>query len=74
MRSANVDRNKEIIDAFDDLLNYFKEHKLFDAYYQELEYLAVLHIFILVSVRVLKAKKASLLENICSDKRKFSKL
>ena len=57
MRSANVDRNKEIIDAFDDLVNYFKEHKLFDAYYQELEYLAVLHIFILASVRVLKANR-----------------
>ena len=53
----NHNNRPEIIDAFDDLVNYFKEHKLFDAYYQELEYLAVLHIFILASVRVLKANR-----------------
>ncbi len=57
MHSSKVDRNKEIIDAFDDLLDYFKEHKLFDMYHKELEYLAVLHIFIFASVRVLKADR-----------------
>lgn len=57
MHSSAVARNQEILDAFDDLLAYFKEHRLFDTYYAELEFLAVYHILITASVRVLKADR-----------------
>lgn len=57
MNSTQVARNREIIDAFDDLLSYFKQHNFFQIYHKELAYLAILHIFIHASVRVLKADR-----------------
>lgn len=54
MHSKNIERNSEIIDAIDDVITYYKEHDLFKRYYHILEYLAIDHIFILASVRVIK--------------------
>jgi len=54
MHNSNIERNGEIIDAIDDVLSYYKEKNLFERYYFILEYLAIVHIFLLASVRVIK--------------------
>ena len=55
MRSSNVDRNREILDAFDDLLPWFKAHGLWDTYRDALCRLCIDHVYIAASVRVLQA-------------------
>lgn len=63
MRSAHIQRNKEIIDALDDVITYYKQKNLFKIYENELQYLAVYHVLLTASVRVLKAdRKHSLLK------------
>jgi len=50
--NTNVERNKEILDAFDDIIDYYKSNGLFEKYYNELEYLAILNIYTSASTRV----------------------
>ena len=57
MHTKQVERNRDIIAAFDDLLAYFKRHGLFETYRNELEFLAVFHVLVSASVRVLKADR-----------------
>ena len=59
MNSGKVARNVEIIQAFDDILPWFREHVLFAEYRQELEYLAVFHAYLTASVRVILADRKS---------------
>ena len=54
MNSGKVARNVEIIEAFGDILPWFREHGLFAEYRQELEHLTVAHILLTSSVRVLR--------------------
>lgn len=56
MHSSDINRNAEIIEALDDVLNYYKINNLFDIYKEELEFLAVFHILLMGSVRVNKLK------------------
>ena len=64
MKSANLERNREILDAFDDLLPWFRKEGLFEAYRRELEYLAVFHVYLTAGVRVALAdRKSPLLRN-----------
>ena len=58
-RTPNVARNAEILDAFDDLLGWYRENGLFEQYYNELSRLAVDHILLAGSVRVLRADPES---------------
>ena len=51
-RSSNIDRNQEILLAFDDILGWFREHGLLQAYHRELARLAVDHIQLAATVRV----------------------
>lgn len=53
MRSANLERNVEIIDAFEDLLGWYRNKGLFDRYKEELCQLTLLNVFVAASVRVL---------------------
>lgn len=53
-RNANVDRNAEIIDAFEELRKWFMERGLWDRYRNEFHRLAVDHILLAASVRVLR--------------------
>ena len=55
MRNGNVERNREILDAFQDLLGWYREKGLFDTYRRELCRLMVEHLYIAASVRVLQA-------------------
>lgn len=63
MNNLKLARNREIIEAFNDLLGWYRERGLFEKYRQELEYLTVLHVLLTASVRVLRAdRKHPLLE------------
>lgn len=53
-RNVNVERNSEIMDAFDDLIGWFREKGLFEEYYNELSKLAVDHLLLAASVRVIR--------------------
>lgn len=67
MNSANLERNREILDAFDDLLPWFRKEGLFEAYRRELEYLAVFHVYLTAGVRVALAdRKSSLLRELAA--------
>ena len=52
MHSANLARNREILDAFDDLQSWFRDNGLLDRYRPELTRLAVDHILLAATVRV----------------------
>lgn len=54
MHSDDIGRNKEIMEAMDDLITYYKNLQLFERYKEELEFLAVFHVLLLGSVRVNK--------------------
>ena len=58
MNSGNLQRNREIIDAFDDLLPWFSERGLLEEYRDELGYLAATHVYLTASVRVLRSEQA----------------
>ncbi len=62
-RNKNVARNAEILDAFDDLREWFTENGLWEKYYPEFSKLAVDHILLAASVRVIRTdSKNALLE------------
>ncbi len=54
MNNKNSERNIEIIYAFEDIIAWFREKKLYEAYRQELTFLAVEHLLIAATVRVLQ--------------------
>ncbi len=54
MNNSNVQRNLEILDAFDDILSYIIHNKN-EVHFNKIEFLAIDHIYISAVVRVLKA-------------------
>lgn len=52
-KNVNAERNVEILEAFDDILSYFKAQGAFQAYREELCYLTLFHAYLTASVRVL---------------------
>ena len=54
MRSSNVKRSREILDAFDDILQWYRERGLLERYRDELCRLAVDHIQLAAVVRVIR--------------------
>ncbi len=54
MRSSNLERNREIIDAFEDIVDWFKKEGLFEQYRDVLCQLAIDNVYIAASVRVLR--------------------
>ena len=55
MHSAKLDRNVEIIDAFEDLIGWYKERGLFEEYKDILCQLTIEHVYLAASVRILRA-------------------
>lgn len=53
MRSDNLERNREIIDAFNDIIQWYKNAGLYDKYREILCGLCIEHLYIAASVRVL---------------------
>jgi len=60
MQSSNVARNRDVIHAFEDILEWFKSHGLLQQYQKELCYLAVDHLLLAATVRVVCADPHSL--------------
>ena len=58
-RNPNVARNAELFTAFDNLLDWYRENGLFERYYNELSRLAVDHVLLAASVRVLRVDPES---------------
>jgi len=56
MNNSNINRNLEIIEAFNCILDYSKYNKLYDKYEDEIEYLAILHVYLYTIVRILRSK------------------
>jgi len=52
MSSASPARNREILDAFEDILGWFREQGLYETYKNQLTRLAVDHILLAATVRV----------------------
>lgn len=57
MNNVNLERNREIIDAFDDVLTWYKDKGLFEEYYNELKHLTLMHVYLTASVRVLRSDR-----------------
>ena len=55
MNNSNVKRNLEILEAFEDITTYLKKNKMYEKYYDKLEYLAIDHIYISTIVRIINA-------------------
>ena len=55
MNNSNVERNLEILEAFDDVLNYVEKNRKHE-YIEMIEFLAIDHIYISAIVRVLRAE------------------
>lgn len=56
MNTSNVMRNAEIIDAMQDLIDWFREKGLYDRYREELDYLIIDHVLVSATVRVLRTE------------------
>ena len=54
MHHPNLERNREIIDAMEDLLQYFKKNEMYETYRDELCWLTISNVFWYAAVRVLK--------------------
>lgn len=59
MHNRQLERNREIIDAFDDLFSDFQRQGLFSFFYRELEFLTIYHLYLAASVRVLRQDPCS---------------
>ncbi|MBQ6823572.1 MAG: glycosyltransferase family 2 protein [Clostridia bacterium] len=57
MHSANPERCREIIDAFEDLLGWYREQGLFERYKKQLCLLCIEHVYLAASVRVLRVDR-----------------
>ncbi|MBQ9545510.1 MAG: glycosyltransferase family 2 protein [Clostridia bacterium] len=59
MNDSDAAKNSLAIDAFDDILGWFESRKTFEALKDELEMLAVRHLLLAATVRVLRADPSS---------------
>lgn len=55
--NTNVDRNHQILEALEDLISYFKENNLFEAYRDELCQMTIDHVLIAATVRVVRCDR-----------------
>lgn len=55
--NKNVDKNRQILEAMDDLIPYFKENSLFETYQDELCRIVVEHVLIAATVRVVRCDR-----------------
>lgn len=57
MNNLTLDRNREILEAFDDLLGYYASAGLANEYQEELCFLTLFHVYLTASVRVIRADR-----------------
>jgi hypothetical protein len=63
MNADNSTRNLEIIEAMDDLINYYKNQGYYSDFASQMEYLSFKHQFIAATVRVNKINKDSAIQD-----------
>ncbi len=56
MNNTNYQRNLELLDAFDEIIKYFKNRKTYNENYDELEFIAFYHIYIMGIGRIISIK------------------
>ena len=56
MNNSNIAKNLDIILAFDEMIKYFKEKNIYDKISTKLEFLAIYHIYIASTTRVIMAQ------------------
>lgn len=55
MTSTNVIKNLDIIKAFEDVITFLKNNKLYEKYYSEIEFMAIDNLYISTIVRVIRS-------------------
>lgn len=55
MNNSNINKNLDILIAFDDIINYLKDNNKYSEYYDLIEILAIIHIYIATCVRIIRA-------------------
>lgn len=55
MNNSNIERNLEILEAMDEILEFCKVQGIYDELKEELEFLAVQHIYLPTNVRIIRA-------------------
>ena len=53
MNSNNLRKNLDLINAFNEIINYAKKNNCFDKYYNEIGFLVIDHLYISCIVRIL---------------------
>lgn len=56
MNSMGSKRNIEIVDAIDEVIAFYKKHDAYEKYREEIEFLAIDHMYISTLVRLIRAK------------------
>lgn len=56
MTSTNLSKNLDIIDAFEDTVNFFRKHEIYEKFYNEIEFLAIDELFISAIVRAIRSE------------------
>ena len=54
MTSSTIQKNLDILSAFEDIIYYFKKENVYEIFKDELEYMAIDHLFIATSIRVIE--------------------
>jgi glycosyltransferase involved in cell wall biosynthesis len=62
-KNKNISRNLDILASFNEILDFYSRRGMRDLYFHELEFLAIQHVFIASSVRVLRADSRSRIVN-----------
>lgn len=55
MNNSNVGRNRELLDAFNELRSFYCDYGMWDSFQDELIYLAISHLYIAASVRIIRS-------------------
>lgn len=56
MNNINLNKNLELLTAFDEMISYLKKNDMYTKYYEKLELLAIYHIYISGITRLIKTK------------------
>ena len=63
MTGSSVDKNLDIISAFDDVIDYYKKENIYNIFEKEIEYLVVEHVLLAAVVRVLSLSSINNMKN-----------
>ena len=59
MNNRSVEKNIDITTAANEIITYYKKEKKYEKYHSELEYLTIINVYLLASVRVIRGNRKS---------------